>query len=281
MAKRRYGFDEDRIARFLKEGRGGGHGADYRPWLTVQDVSSIGRSTRIHGRTTGRDHHFLSDIETKVFLLLDWSDCVTDIREQFPLPREETRKIAATMEVPHPAESQTRTDIVMTTDFVINVRSGGETTLLARSVKPARELDKDRTLEKLEIERRYWNTRGIDWALITEHDLPEQRIKNLRWLHGMQSLKNVTAPHPGYWDNRCHTFLDCLDRASGLTIKRFLQYLESTHGFGLGEGLTVLRHLAATKIIAFDLDARFNVDSRVGGLKINTPSGGVRISRLV
>ena len=40
MAKRRYGFDEEKITRFLKEGRGEGHGKDYQPWLTIQDVSS-------------------------------------------------------------------------------------------------------------------------------------------------------------------------------------------------------------------------------------------------
>lgn len=40
MAKRRYSFDEDKLARFLKEGRGQGHGKDYRPWFAIQDVFS-------------------------------------------------------------------------------------------------------------------------------------------------------------------------------------------------------------------------------------------------
>jgi len=31
MARGRYGFDEDKIARFQKEGRGSGHGAAYKP----------------------------------------------------------------------------------------------------------------------------------------------------------------------------------------------------------------------------------------------------------
>lgn len=105
MAKRRYDFDEKKLERFMKEGRGQGHGESYRPWLTIQDVSSSGRSSRIHCRKTGREHHFLSDIKTALFLLLDWSDSVTDIREQFPLDREETRRIAADMGVRHPRAS--------------------------------------------------------------------------------------------------------------------------------------------------------------------------------
>ncbi len=123
MAKRRYSFDEEKISRFLKEGRGQGHGAQYSPWLTVQDVSSLGRATRIHGRKTEREHHLLSDIETSVFLLLDWSDAVIDIREQYPLDREETRRIAAEMGVRHPFDTLGKCDIVMTTDFLVDVQT--------------------------------------------------------------------------------------------------------------------------------------------------------------
>lgn len=268
MAKRRYGFDEDKLARFLKEGRGQGQGQDYRPWLTVQDVSSLGRSSRIHSRKTDREHHLLSDIETALFLLLDWSDSVTDIREQFPLDRDETRRIAADMDVRHPVDTQSRTDIVMTTDFVVSVRAGDTITLAARSVKPASELDKVRTLEKQEIERRYWHAKDVDWGLVTDLDLPAQRIKNLRWLHEMQSLQHMTAPHPDYWGDRCDRFLACLPQATGMSTKQFARLLESTQGFATGEALTVLRHLAANKRIAIDLDAKFDMQVQVDSLGV-------------
>ncbi|MDO8775299.1 MAG: TnsA endonuclease N-terminal domain-containing protein [Burkholderiaceae bacterium] len=271
MAKRRYSFDEDKLARFLKEGRGQGHGKDYRPWLTIQDVSSLGRSSRIHSRKTGREHHLLSDIETALFLLLDWSDAVTDIREQFPLDRDETRRIAADMGVRHPADTQSRTDIVMTTDFVVNVRTGDTITVAARSVKPASELDKARTLEKQEIERRYWHIKGVDWGLVTDLDLPAQRIKNLRWLHEMQSLQHMTAPYPGYWDDRCVRFLAYLPQATGMSTKQFARLLESTQGFATGETLTVLRHLAANKRIAIDLDAKFDMQVQVDSFGVAAP----------
>jgi hypothetical protein len=87
MAKRRYSFDEATLARFLKEGRGQGAGGSYKPWLTIQDVPSQGRTARPTGWKTGRLHH-LSDIETALFYLLDWEDHVLDIREQFPSTRE-------------------------------------------------------------------------------------------------------------------------------------------------------------------------------------------------
>ena len=259
MAKHRYGFDEDKLARFMKEGRGKGEGVEYRPWLTVQDVSALGRSARIHSRKTGREHHLLSDIETAMFLILDWSDSVTDIREQFPLDREETRRIAAEMGVRHPVDQQSRTDIVMTTDFLVTVRAGDKSINVARSIKPAKKLDNIRTLEKQEIERRYWTVKGVDWGVVTDLDMPSQRIKNLRWLHEMQSLQHMTEPHPGYWHDRCSRFLDGLPQASGISVKQYTRFLGTTQGFGTGESLTVLRHLAANKRIAIDLDANFDM----------------------
>ena len=47
-------------------------GKDYKPWLTVRDVPSLGRSHRIFGHKSQRTHHLLSDLELAVFLLLEW-----------------------------------------------------------------------------------------------------------------------------------------------------------------------------------------------------------------
>lgn len=259
MAKRRYSFDEDKIARFQKECRGQGVGAEYRPWLTVQDISSKGRSSRIHCRKTGREHHLFSDIETSLFFMLNWSDQVIDIREQFPLDRDITRGIAASMGVRHPADSQTKTDLVMTTDFLVEVRSNDEPRLIARSVKPSDELNNSRTLEKQEIERRYWIEKGVEWGVVTELDLPVQRIKNLRWLYEMQSLQHLVKPHSDYWNERCNNVLASLPQMKGMSVKQAICAIERTNSFANGEVLTVLRHLAANKRISIDLDVKFGM----------------------
>lgn len=38
-----------KIDKWIKEGRGSGVGSDYKPWLNIQDVSSLGRTTRLKG----------------------------------------------------------------------------------------------------------------------------------------------------------------------------------------------------------------------------------------
>src|SRR6266849_4151842 len=73
MAKRKRKLDETVIDRRIKEGRGQGRGKDYKPWLTVQDVPSIGLATRILGWTTGRVHHLFSLLELKDFYTKDWA----------------------------------------------------------------------------------------------------------------------------------------------------------------------------------------------------------------
>lgn len=270
MASRRYGFDEKKIQRFYKEGRGTGNGQDYKPWLTIQDVPTLGRATRIPGHTTGRLHHFLSDIETRFFVILDWDDAVTDIREQFPLDREVTRMLAKDMGIIHPIDPASRTDIIMTTDFLIDIRSGRTTRTIARSAKPAQKLEEPRILEKLELERRYWKREGIEWHLITEKDLPRVRVGNLQWLHKMRSLHELEAPHPDYWPDRCEQFLTEFTRTRSGSIQAFLTQLEEKCGFSPGEPLTALRHLVATRRLRMNLDREFSTKDPLDLFKVTT-----------
>ncbi|MHB1937216.1 MAG: TnsA endonuclease N-terminal domain-containing protein [Acidobacteriaceae bacterium] len=268
MAKRRYEVDETKIRRFVKEGRGKGSGADYKPWLRIQDVPSLGRVSRVHGFKTEREHHLLSDLETGLFFLLEWSDVVTDIREQFPLDREVTRMLAEQMGIAHPRDSRTQTDLVMTTDFLVNVRTEGQSVTLARAVKPANELAKKRTIEKLELERRYWARESVPWHIVTDRDLPRQRITNIRWLHELHSLDHLVSPHPGYWPDRCERFVEKLRHERHGSIGDFFARLESTEGFAIGEPLTTLRHVAAHHIVTFDLDQPFSAKAPIGFLQV-------------
>lgn len=92
MAKRQRAKD---IERMIKEGRGNGIGKDYIPWIRIQDLASLGRVTRVKGIKTDRQHELLSDMERNYFYLLEFSNNVVDIREQYPLlPLEDTLTIA-------------------------------------------------------------------------------------------------------------------------------------------------------------------------------------------
>lgn len=159
MVKRKSLFNATKIEEHIRQGFGQGRGCDYKPWLVVRDVPSLGVSSRVKGWTTDRVHELFSQLELRYFYLLDWSVSVTDIREQYPLlPLEETKEIAQELNIRHPANPRTKDPIVMTTDFVVTVCQPIGVTEQARTVKPKEKLSSVRVLEKLEIERRYWHS---------------------------------------------------------------------------------------------------------------------------
>lgn len=123
-----------RIEKWIKEGRGSGVGADYKPCINI--LSSLGRSTRLKGIKTKRQHEFLSDLERNYLYLTEYSDLVVDIREQFPLlPLEETIVIADELGLKHPINPKTHKPVVMTTDFLLTVDKGEGFVELTRTIK--------------------------------------------------------------------------------------------------------------------------------------------------
>jgi hypothetical protein len=181
----RYSVTERKIERFLCEGRGQGEGQYYIPWLKVFDVPSRGLSTRITGWKSGRLHHFFSRLEFYFFLILEWSPNVVDIREQFPLwSWEDTLLIAKSLGVKHPMDNRTKHPVVMTSDFVITLKTPTGYKTIVRSVKYAKDVTK-RVLEKFEIEEILWDGRGVsDCRMITNLQIPVAMAKNIEWCYG-------------------------------------------------------------------------------------------------
>lgn len=206
MVRKRKGITEEDAERWIQQGFGQGAGDAYRPWAKVRDVPSLGRSTRIAALRHKRIHHLYSDVETGHLLQIDYSLGVSEIREQIALlPREETVGIARDIGVKHPVYRGTQVPIIMTSDlYVIRARQAGSPFVLC--VKPDDALHPGakglkRTLEKLEIEKRYWQNRGICWRLVTEKHFDLTCVTNLAVLRptgkvwrsqkGLQRAKEV------------------------------------------------------------------------------------------
>jgi hypothetical protein len=103
------------------------------------------------------------------------------IREQFPLPLETTLEIAKKIGIPHPADRR-KNPVVMTTDFLVTVSTPSGNVDWARAIKPSSQLQKQRVIEKLEIERIYWQTNNISWGIVTEREMPRILVKNIDYL---------------------------------------------------------------------------------------------------
>lgn len=241
------------IARWRKQGRGCGEGANYKPWLRVRDVPSKGRSSRIKGLKTHRIHHLLSDLERNHFLHLDFNPSVTDIREQFPLfPLDEPMAIARELGIRYPCYPGTTTPCVLTTDFLVIYRDQhGSLQTSARTIKYSRDLADKRVLEKLEIERVFWKIRGVPWKIGME-DLNQRLVTNLNWLRPQLHL--VLSSRAA---DKLPEFLQFFRKRLNYqeTLKELIQCASADANLRYQEGMLFFRFLAWHRFIEIDLGA--------------------------
>lgn len=95
--------------RRLEQGRGKGRGIRYVPWIWTNEFGSRGIATRVKGIKIPREHHLMSQLEMRWWLLGEWLGFVLDQNEQFPLlPVDETVAIARTLGVRHPHNKDAR-----------------------------------------------------------------------------------------------------------------------------------------------------------------------------
>lgn len=233
----------------LKEGRGKGEYADYRPWVTVQEIPSKGISARILGEKTNRLHHLFSRNEIAFFYILEANDDVLDIREQFPLLDVlDTVRIAERAGIRHPRDSKSKYPYVSTSDFFIVTRSGYR----IRSIKDSSDLKDVRTLEKQEIERRYWAEYGYDWKIITENEINFQKADNLSWIRKKAKYLHETVPEQDILMEALYCFCDEYNN-SIFPINIIASDIEEVFGFEPGTGISVFAKAAADKLIEVDL----------------------------
>lgn len=243
---------DNRTRKWIKEERGKGSGRDYHPWLTVRDLPSQGRSHRVMGHLTQRTHHLLSDMELAAFLLLEWNPAVTDIREQFPLRVEDTLVLAEEANIRHPEIGGCTQ--VMSTDFVVDVSAPSGPPRMAIQVKASSDLKDPRTVEKLELERRYWQRKEVSWYIVTEKQIPKTVVNNLELLYSAR----VQGESPEVLFNSLPTYLDSLNANPNTRLPEVGMLIDQSYSLEPGTALARLRALMAIRALTFDISIPWN-----------------------
>lgn len=250
MGRKQYWNSEDKNRRWIKEGRGQGTGSNYKPWLTVRDVASEGRSHRVFGHITQRTHHLLSDLELATFLLLQWRSSIKDIREQFPLDREITREISERKGIEHPHYNGV--EQYMSSDFVIDSLEENKSRFVIQ-VKSTEAFDNPRTIEKLEIERSYWQQKGIPFSWVTENQIPPIVFENINLLY------NHIDDDLNQDDLFLHleVYSEHLLLNKDLKVKELCMKLDIAYDNEPGEALYQIKRLLAQRYFHFDITKPF------------------------
>lgn len=129
---------------------------------------------------------------------------------------------------------------------------------VARTVKSSSELEKKSILERLEIERRYWTTKNIEWGIITQKEILTVMAKNIEWIH--QSLD--TYEERGLAKEKLYQLAEILVyelRNSNTSIRKITANFDKENNVDVGTGLFIFKHLLATKQITTDMGIKIDI----------------------
>jgi hypothetical protein len=226
--------------------------------LKVTTFSSKGRVTRIQSikNKEKKIFHLQSDNQLRAFLLFEWSDRVINIESGYPL--------TDLMEVID-NKDDLRLDKFMNkdndklyrlyTNFLLTLNNDGKESSVAVAVKNTSELKRKITIEKLEIQKRFWNAKGIELKIVTEKELNKTFCKNILWVRdtlqqdGFEN-KEIIAEKL-YW---------ILKANRNINVDQALKLFENANDIEQGVGLYLFRFLIATKKIKVNMKDKIKIN---------------------
>lgn len=247
------GLNQSQIDKRLKEGRGQGTGSGYKPFIFTRDVSSLGRSHRVFGYKCQRMHHLFSDLELAVFFTLDWSAKVLDIREQFPLSVEHTVQIAKDLQIRH--AQYKGTPQVLSSDFLVDLNTP-QRQRVALQAQYSQDFSSPNVIERLMLEKAYWDKKGVHWALVTEKEISKAALINIQWLYPAHTERDIDLKQlHHYYDLFAYEFAKYPDQY----VTEIAQRIDINYEQEAGQSLYWLRQLLAKRLFLFNINNSYRL----------------------
>jgi hypothetical protein len=267
-----------KIAARIKLGFGQGTLADYLPWISGRDLSSIGTATRLWSAKTGRTMEFLSDIERNTFLVAEFRKDFFDYWEQWPLERNWTLWAAGRLGYRHPFYPKAKRPIpvVMTVDGVLTLVKDGTLTRKAIDCKSAKAVDDPRTKEKLAISKLACERFAYPHVVVTEESYSRKVIQNILWVRYAVARPYEPEPVPGafdMWPVRLHKHLTAALADPAFDARQLLMTFcanfDAAHKLPRGLALRCMKLLMWQHLVEFDLKAIDAEKLRICDLAVN------------
>lgn len=251
-------FSRKRHERWIKEGRGMGTGAAYKGWLQYGDFPSLGNTLRHKESRHGRGVLALSKLEQDLLAVLECNPNVVAIYDQVPLNLDDTQAIATEIGVPHPVADRSRYPFVMTSDFLIDLKTPGGIIQVPIQAKFVDDLRNHTEYRKVEIERRYWLDRGLKLRLVTETPrcLPTILVANARSLMAHRFTEDHDAESGAKlsWAQRCAMVLHAVHKTERpTTLNELAHGLAQRTSSAIEDFTTPIQHLIFTHELPCDL----------------------------
>lgn len=284
------GMTYAKLYRSIRAGFGCGHGIGYEPWLRLRRKNPSPESNQVVAwiPILNRVAHFFSRGEYHTALLLLWL-CVADLREQYPIwpiPHPHPLIGAAGAEslalgfsrgllsiakeagINHGYEVGTRLLYVATLDMLVTVRVGHTLKLAIFSSKPIDDPDAEvrwRTLERLELERRYGQVISAPYHVSSSALVPILLAGQLEWWLDCATLALTPSLIP-----LAKPFAEEVMLRSSDSIVEAVCAAADRLKIDLDNGWLLFRHCAWTQAIDIDPSQRIltSYPMRPGGRKL-------------
>lgn len=230
---------------------------EYKSAIKVSDFSSKGTVSRVFSKKTGRVHHLLSVLETNVFTLLDFNKNIIDINEHYEL--YDVRELIDDLDIDFSSfKDKNKNDYKISTTFLITLKNNEK---VAISCKNYSELYKNNVQLYLEIQRRYWKRKNIEWGIVTNKDINEIKLKNIKWLN---LSKDIPINIDIYRE-----ILDSLDNFKG-NLKEFIEFISIINNYKEEEILATFKNMIIEEIILINLDKELTLSSLMSNFKMES-----------
>ncbi|WP_211444882.1 PDDEXK family nuclease [Collimonas humicola] len=274
--RRAKGMTYKKLYERIRQGYGMGHGSGYKPWLTLRRKNPSPRSNQVVSwmPPLGRTAHYFSRGEYHTALLLLWLG-VKDLREQFPIwPIPHPHPLvgtpgAASLNLPwsrglltiadecginHGYEIGSRQPYVASLDLVATAPLTEGPVLAVFSSKPISEPTEEvkwRTLERLELERRYSLDIGATYFVSSSALIPLLTAGQLEWWLDCATLH--CAPHLSPY---VEGFAEQINTHMELPINETVIRAGESVSLPIDDAWLLFRYCAWTQIIDIDPSVR-------------------------
>lgn len=234
---------------------------NYTPFFKVTTFSSRGRSSRMYSHKTKRTHVFLSKLARSVFLYFEFWENVIDIREYYPL-LDVKESVDDIDNLRFDLFSSDKKDYTLTTTFLVTFKYEDELVYKAFSVKQISSFKRKRTLEKLEIERRYWNSKNIEWKIITDKEINQVVVDNIEMLREVYK-KGVNTS----WitETDINYIIESLEN-NELKLAEVFKDFER----GSGYAMLIFKYLVMNHSLKVNLDTLIHMNTRIKDIVSDT-----------
>lgn len=227
--------------------------------LKVTTFSSKGRVTRVFGHKTKRIHHLQSDNQLRVFFALEWLDKVTNIEENVELKDLMiTLNSIEDLRLDKFMNQKTGELYKLHTNFLVTIKSDNVFNQIAISVKSISELERKIVIEKMEIERRYWECKKVPFYLITEREIDKKFVKNIEWVRETLNIDSINEK--ALFSEQLYYFLR---ENSEELVEEALKKFDFEMNLLEGTALFLFRYLIAKREIEIDMYKTIDLNKKV------------------